>query len=239
MGTIWQDIRYGLRMLLKSPSVSVVATIALALGIGANTAIFSVVNAVLLRPLPFPNSAALMSVFEKDQTRGVANGSYSYPNFFDLREQNHVFDHIAAYHDNDFIMTGRGEPIHLQGGVVTADLFSVLEATPLLGRAFLPNEDKPTETGRVVVLSERLFASRFKVGVDAIARDSAVRCHHQRPDDISFDRSVAVIGSPACLLYPCVARDESRSAGGAAIRVRKRSSLWCEFQFHETEATTN
>jgi len=64
MGTIWQDIRYGLRMLLKSPSVSIVATIALALGIGANTAIFSVVNAVLLRPLPFPNSDALMSVFE-------------------------------------------------------------------------------------------------------------------------------------------------------------------------------
>src|SRR5205807_4750803 len=69
MGTIWQDISYGLRMLLKSPSVSVVATIALALGIGANTAIFSVVNAVLLRPLPYPNSEALMSVFEKDQTR--------------------------------------------------------------------------------------------------------------------------------------------------------------------------
>jgi len=161
MGTIWQDIRYGLRMLLKSPSVSIVATIALALGIGANTAIFSVVNAVLLRPLPFANSEALMSVFEKDQTRGVLKGSYSYPNFFDLREQNHVFDHIAAYHDNDFIMTGRGEPIHLQGGVVSADLFSVLETAPLLGRTFLPDEDKPTETGRVVVLSNRLFASRF------------------------------------------------------------------------------
>src|SRR5438552_2966380 len=95
MGTILQDIRYGLRMLLKSPSVSIVATIALALGIGANTAIFSVVNAVLLRPLPYPNSEALMSVFEKDQSRGVVNGSYSYPNFFDLREQHHVFDHIA------------------------------------------------------------------------------------------------------------------------------------------------
>ena len=161
MGTIWQDIRYGLRMLLKSPSVSIVATIALALGIGANTAIFSVVNAVLLRPLPYPQSEALMSVFETDQTRGVARGSYSYPNFFDLREQNHVFGHIAAYHDNDFIMTGRGEPVHLQGGVVSSDLFSVLAAAPAAGRSFLPEEDKPTETGRVVILSERLFASRF------------------------------------------------------------------------------
>src|SRR5437773_12461078 len=88
MGTILQDIRYGLRMLLKSPSVSIVATIALALGIGANTAIFSVVNAVLLRPLPYPNSDTLVSVFEKDQTRGM-RGSYSFPNFFDLRDQNH------------------------------------------------------------------------------------------------------------------------------------------------------
>src|SRR5438105_1664637 len=161
MGTIWQDISYGLRMLLKSPSVSVVATIALALGIGANTAIFSVVNAVLLRPLPYPYSEALMSVFEKDQTRGVVNGSYSYPNFFDLREQTHVFDHIAAYHAHDVILSGRGEPVHLQGGIVTTDLFSVLGAAPVAGRSFLPEEDKPTETGRVVVLSERLFASRF------------------------------------------------------------------------------
>src|SRR5438045_9751207 len=113
MNTLLQDIRFGLRMLLKSPSVSIVATIALALGIGANTAIFSVVNAVLLRPLPFPNSDALMSVFEKDQTRGLMRGSYSYPNFFDLREQNHVFEHLAAYHDSDFIMTGGGDPVRL------------------------------------------------------------------------------------------------------------------------------
>jgi len=150
-----------MRMLLKSPGLSIVATIALALGIGANTAIFSVVNAVLLKPLPFPNSDALMRVYEKDQTRGLLRGSYSYPNFFDLREQNHVFEHVAAYHDGDFILTGRGEPVRISGGVVTADLFSVLGTAPVLGRTFLPNEDKPTETGRVVVLSERLFASRF------------------------------------------------------------------------------
>src|ERR1043166_3943417 len=161
MGTILQDIRYGLRMLLKSPGVSIVATIALALGIGANTAIFSVVNAVLLRPLPFPNPDALMSIFEKDQKRGVGRNAYSYPNFFDLREQNHVFEHVAAYHDSDFIMTGRGEPIRLQGGVVTADLFTLLGVAPIAGRNFLPEEGKPTETGRVVIFSERLFATRF------------------------------------------------------------------------------
>src|SRR5215510_2926939 len=161
MNTFLQDVRYGLRMLLKAPSVSIVATIALALGIGANTAIFSVVNAVLLRPLPFPNSDSLIAVWERDTTRGLLKGSYSYPNFFDLRDQNHVFEHVAAYHDNDFIMTGRGEPVRISGGVVTADLFSVLGTAPMLGRTFLPNEEKPTDTGRVVILSERLFASRF------------------------------------------------------------------------------
>src|SRR5436190_9619065 len=159
--SLWQDIKYGFRMLMKAPSVSIVATIAMALGIGANTAIFSVVNAVLLRPLPYPNSDELMSVFERDDTKGVVKGSYSYPNFFDLREQNHSFEHIAAYHDGDFIMTGQRDPVRLQGGVVTADLFSVLKVTPLAVRTFVPEEDKPATTGRVVVLSERLFASRF------------------------------------------------------------------------------
>src|SRR6266542_421501 len=161
MGTFWQDIRYGIRMLLKAPSVSVVATIALALGIGANTAIFSVVNAVLLRPLPFANSEQLMNVWETDSTRGYVRGSASYPNFVDWREQNHVFERMASYHDNDFIMTGRGESTRLQGAVVNADLFPLLGVTPVIGRGFLPDEDKPGESGRVVVLSQGLFQKRF------------------------------------------------------------------------------
>src|SRR3954469_5959879 len=115
MNTLLQDIRFGLRMLLKSPSVSIVATIALALGIGANTAIFSVVNAVLLRPLPFPKSDSLVALFETDLQRGLQRGSHSYPNFFDLRSQNTVLEHTACYHTSDYIMTGRGEPARLQG----------------------------------------------------------------------------------------------------------------------------
>src|SRR3954471_8864901 len=106
MEQLLQDIRYGIRMLVKSPSVSIVATIALALGIGANTAIFSVVNAVLLRPLPFKNSDSLMAVFESDPTRGQVRGSYSFPNYFDLRDQNQSFENLACYHSADFIMTG-------------------------------------------------------------------------------------------------------------------------------------
>src|ERR1041384_7047543 len=106
MNTLFQDIRFGVRMLLKSPSVSIVATIALALGIGANTAIFNVVNSVLLRPLPFPNPDSLVAVFETDSQRGSVRGSHSYPNFMDLRAQNTVFEHVSSYHGSDFIMTG-------------------------------------------------------------------------------------------------------------------------------------
>ena len=161
METLIQDIRYGIRMLIKSPSVSIVATIALALGIGANTAIFSVVNAVLLRPLPFPNSESLVAVTETDQRRGQLRGSYSFPNYFDLRDQNNVFENLACYHSGDYILTGSGDPARLQGTVVTSNLFSVLGVMPIIGRGFLPEDDKPSETGRTVVLSQRLFQRKF------------------------------------------------------------------------------
>ena len=161
METLIQDIKFGLRMLLKSPSLSIVATIALALGIGANTAIFSVVNAVLLRPLPFPASESLVALFETDTQRGGIRGSHSYPNFFDLRSQSTVFEHVACYHSADFVMTGRGDPVRLQGAVVTADLFPLLGVAPLHGRMFLPDEDKPSGAGRVAIISEQLFRTRF------------------------------------------------------------------------------
>ena len=160
MNTLLQDIRFGIRMLLKSPSISIVATIALALGIGANTAIFSVVNAVLLRPLPFPDPDSLVAVFETVPQRGMLRGSHSYPNFFDVRSQNTTFERLASYHGSNFIMTGRGEPARLQGEVVTADLFPLLGVAPMLGRTFHADEDKPSDA-RVVVISHSLFRKHF------------------------------------------------------------------------------
>jgi putative ABC transport system permease protein len=161
MNNLIQDIRFGLRMLLKSPGISIIATIALALGIGANTAIFSVVNAVLLRPLPFPDPDSLVAVFETNLQLGQERGSHSYPNFFDVRAQNTVFERIASYHDTNFVMTGSGEPVRLQGSVATADLLPLLGVAPMLGRTFHPDEDKPSKTGRVVILSHTLFQNRF------------------------------------------------------------------------------
>ena len=192
MDTFWQDIRYGVRMLLKAPSVSIVATIALALGIGANTAIFSVVNAVLLRPLPFPDSDSLVAVFETDVQRGQQRGSYSYPNFLDLRAQNKSFERLASYHSGDFIMTGRGDPALLQGSVVSADLFPLLGIAPALGRGFLPQEDKLTDSGRVVVLSQQLFQRRFNSDPNVLNQQ------------ITLDgKSYAVVGvMPGSLEFP-------------------------------------
>ena len=160
MDNLIQDIRYGIRMLLKSPSVSIVATIALALGIGANTAIFSVVNAVLLRPLPFPNSEALMSVFKSSKDGRVLRSSFTYPDFFDLRAQNNVFERVSCYHGSDFILTQHGEPVRLTGVVATSDLLPVLGVAPMLGRGFVPDEDKPSSS-RVVVLSQSAFQKYF------------------------------------------------------------------------------
>src|SRR5213075_2979272 len=126
MHSLLQDIRYGITMLFKSPAFSIVAVVALALGIGANTAIFSVVNGVLLRPLPFQHPEQLMMLWETDLSRGQQRGSVSYPNFADWREQNHVFERVACYNTHDFTMTGRGDSARIQSGIVSADLFPLL-----------------------------------------------------------------------------------------------------------------
>lgn len=170
MNTLWQDVRYGVRMLLKSPSFTIVAIIALALGIGANTAIFSVVNGVLLRPLPFQNPEQLMMLWETDSTRGQQRGSVSYANFADWRDQNQVFERMAAVNTSDFTMTGRGESARLQAAVVSADLFPILGATPMLGRTFLPEEDNPGDKGRVVILSQDLFNKRFSADPNIVGQ---------------------------------------------------------------------
>src|SRR5215210_1665962 len=116
MNTFWQDLRYGFRMLLKNPGFTVVTILALALGIGANTAILSVVNAVLLRPLPYSTAERLVILSEYSEQ--VQNMSVSYPNFTDWRDQNRVFDQLAAFRGNGFILTGAGEPERLTGNEV-------------------------------------------------------------------------------------------------------------------------
>ncbi|MGB8507368.1 MAG: ABC transporter permease, partial [Pyrinomonadaceae bacterium] len=162
METLWQDLRYGLRMLWKSPGVTGIAVLALALGIGANSAIFSVINGVLLRPLPFADPDRLVRLSEWSQQ--VPGMSISYPNFTDWREQNHVFEGIAATQFGSYNLTGVDEAERLQGRNVSANFFDVLGVKPAQGRSFLP-EDDHAGANRVCVISHGLWQRRF--GADA------------------------------------------------------------------------
>lgn len=166
------DLRYACRHLLRNPGFTLVAVLALALGIGANTAIFSVVSAVLLRPLPFPEPERLVAVWEND-TRRPSNSPTSYPNFEDWRARNAVFERLAVSRANDFTLTERGrEAVHVQGAIVTADLFPLLRVNPALGRAFLPGEDEPGS--RVAILSHGLWQKRFNSEKEALGRTVTV-----------------------------------------------------------------
>ena len=158
MGTLLQDLSYGLRMLRKSPGFTAVAILTLALGIGANTAIFSVVNAILLRPLPYQDSSRL--VFVSEDSDQVHEMSIAYPNFLDWRQQNHVFDQLAIFQSHSFILTGRERPERLPGQNVSANFFSTLGVKPLLGRNFLPEEDAP-EAHPVAIISYALWERNF------------------------------------------------------------------------------
>ncbi|HEV2389004.1 MAG TPA: ABC transporter permease [Candidatus Acidoferrales bacterium] len=155
-----QDLRYGLRLLRKSPGFTAVAVATVALGIGANTAIFSVVNAVLLRPLPYPHADRLVRVFDAKPQEGIPETGTSYVDFAAWRDQNHVFSTMAAAQAHDLTLSGRGEPLAVHTAVVTPDLFSVLQVTPLAGRAFVAEDGKKGATP-VVILSENFWRSRF------------------------------------------------------------------------------
>ncbi len=159
MQMFWQDVRYGLRMLAKSPGFSSVAILTLALGIGANTTIFSVVNAVLLQPLPFSEPDRLVAAVGIDAHNNEHGRPLSYPDFADLRKQTQSLEGLAAYSSADFTLTNAGEPLHVHGETVSADLFAVLRARPLLGRTFNETEDQVGT--RVVILSQGLWKERF------------------------------------------------------------------------------
>src|ERR1043165_1159969 len=158
MNTLWEDIKYGVRMLVKNPGVTIIVIVALALGIGANSAIFSVVNAVLLRPLPYDQADRLVFLNEKSPV--LDEMSISYPNFTDWRAQNQTFEKMGVYNRASYNLTGAGEAERIITAQMSADLFSVLRVNALHGRVFTNEEDKPGGTP-VVVLSYGLWQRRF------------------------------------------------------------------------------
>jgi putative ABC transport system permease protein len=155
-----QDLRYAFRSLLKSKGFTLVAVLALALGIGANSAIFSVVNAVLLRPLPFETPEQLLTVQGRNERDGSISNEHSYPNYIDLRDQSRSLAHVAAYSPTTAFITGGEEPERVRGVVASADLFPLLGVQPAVGRVFTREDDKPGGR-RTVVLSHGLWQRRF------------------------------------------------------------------------------
>ncbi len=149
--TLWQDLRYGARVLAKNPGFTAIAILTLALGVGANSAIFSVVNGVLLKPFSFAEPEQLVVAWERCLAQGLPRMVVSPPNFADWRAQNQLFQDVAAYRQQDFNLIGNGEPERVRGLRVSATMFSLLGVRPLLGRDFQPDEDKPGAPNAVII----------------------------------------------------------------------------------------
>ena len=154
-----RDTRHAIRQLRKSPAFAVTAIVTLALGIGANASIFSVINSVILRPLPFADSDRLLSVRSLYTRYEPYPTELSYPNFFDLRAYNHVFEHLVSYRGSEFTLQTPDQPLHLEGEIVSWDLFPLLRVPLVRGRGFLPQEE--TRGTNVVVLGYSIWQSAF------------------------------------------------------------------------------
>jgi predicted permease len=168
MTNFWQDVRYGLRLLLKNLGFTAIAVLTLALGIGANTALFSVVNGVLLNPLPYPDPERLVAVYSTSDSSGM--GSISYPNFEDWQRDNHSFSALGAFRTEEYNLTGAGEPERLHGHMVSADFLSALGINPILGRNILGEEDR-AGGAPVVVIGDGLWKRKFGLSPDVLGRN--------------------------------------------------------------------
>ena len=167
MRNFWQDVRYGLRVLSKSSGFAAVAILTLALGIGANTALFSVVNGVLLNPLPFPNPDELLAVYSK--TSSFGQSSISYPNFLDWRKDNTSFSSLGAFRSESYNLTGIGEPERLNCQMVSAEFLPALGIPLPLGRNFRPEEDQ-AGAAPVALVGDRLWKRKFGASPDILGK---------------------------------------------------------------------
>src|ERR1043165_5475621 len=160
MESLLSDVRYAARNLLRRPGFTIIAVITLALGIGANTAIFSAVNALLLKPLPFPELDRVVAVWDKMASQGVPHNEVSFANYLDLKNQNQTFEQLALYSWWSPNLTGFETPERLQGFLVTANLFDALGVKPIMGRNFTAEENQPGKDA-VAIITHGLWQRRF------------------------------------------------------------------------------
>src|SRR5271155_865812 len=160
MGTLWQDLHYGVRMLRRNPGFAIVAILTLAIGIGANVAIFGIVNGVLLHPLPFPDSDRIVTLWETDANRNVQHGTASAPELLDWRDMNHSFQDLSGWRALYFTITGNGEPEQVWGSQASGNFFRMLRVSPVLGRDFTAEDELPGHE-QVVILSYGLWQRHY------------------------------------------------------------------------------
>ncbi len=222
MSTLWQDLRYGARMLLKKPGFTLIAVLTLALGIGANTALFSVIDAVLLRPLPFARPERLVTLKSVDTKRGEGLQA-TYPDFNDWRAQNRSFEKLAAFRGRDLMLTGWGEAARLRGAVVTSDLFPLLGVAPRRGRGFTAEEDRAG--GHATVLSYAAWRDRFNADETIIGRTVTL-------NGLSYQ----VVGvMPAGFAFPLAVAEPAEMWISAGIDDEGRASLTRQRGNHAVE----
>jgi putative ABC transport system permease protein len=226
--TFWRDVVYGARMFWRKPAYSAIAILTLALGIGANTAMFSVVNAVLLEPLPFAEPDRVMALGQQTTQNRASLSQFSFRNFADVRERSNAFERLAAYYSLNLTLTGGSGAQLLRGTVITADLLPLLRVQPVLGRAFLPEEDAAGggPVGRPAILSFELWQEQF--GGDAGIVGRAL--------DLNDSRFTIVGVMPAGFKFPIQAQptqvwittalDNERPAGPGAIMVARGYRGW-------------
>src|SRR5262245_15034959 len=215
MESFIQDLRFCVRLLLKQPGFALIAIFTLALGIGANTAIFSVVNAVLLRPLPYADDERLVMIWDKLPTTGIKRMLVSVPEYIDFRDRAHSFAQVGIYGDQDFTLTGSGEAERCDGALVSANLLSLLGVNPALGRHFLAEENQP-DRSHVVILSYGLWQRRFGGDPGLIGQQITL-------DSLNY----TVVGvMPRGFRFPGAEPEIWRPLDITAARLNERYSRW-------------
>lgn len=228
MWSFIRDIQFSIRQLRRSPGFALITILTLGLGIGATTAIFSLVNTVVLRPLPFPNANRIVDLSpgrQETPSGPVFAGNFSYPDFFDYRSLNHSFEAMASYHDTDMTLTGRGDPLHVTGEVVAADFFRVLRVSPVLGRDFTPADEKPH--ANVVILSHELWQSMFGSRQDVVGEEATLSGISYTIIGVMPKGFMFPIGDPAPAFYTTPAVDSFDPNGGTPMSTQ-RGAHWLE-----------
>jgi len=222
--SFWQDLRYGARVLLKNPGPSLIAIFTLSLGIGANTTVFNLVNALLLRPLPVERPDELVAVYTGD-FGGAQYGSSSYPDYLDFRGRNQVFSGMAAYQVRPFSLDIDGTNDRAFGEIVSGNYFSMLEIRPALGRGFLPDEDKTPGERPVVVISHRLWRNRFGGDPSIVNRTIRLNGHSFTIVGVAPERYTGLTRGIGIDLWVPAMMIEQASPGGGGLTERGSRSF--------------